>query len=335
MPLITGTSDVAVNLQGHYDRNLLERAIPALIYSRYAQVRPLPPNTGTRINFRRYGSLAANTTPLTEGVTPTGKKLTTSDIYATLKAYGDFITISDWISLTGLDPILVEGSEILGEQMGLTVDTLDRDVIVAGTSVRYANGVAGRANVITALAVADVKAAIRILEGGDTKKINSMVLRGVKIATRPVAPAFRCITHTDCRQDWEAIPGFIKVQEYASQKDVVEEEIGTWGNIRVEATTNGKLWGGAGAVGAAVAGLVTTGGADKPDVYASIILGKNCFGVTPLQKGNIKNIVKKMGSAGTDDPLNQRATSGWKVARIAKILNDAFMIRIEHGITDL
>ena len=88
MALITGTSDVAVNLQGHYDRNLLERALPALIHSRFAQVRPLPKNAGTRINFRKYGSLAVNTTPLTEGVTPTGKKLTTTDIYATVKQYG-------------------------------------------------------------------------------------------------------------------------------------------------------------------------------------------------------------------------------------------------------
>lgn len=88
MALITGTSDIAVNLQGHYDRNLLERSLPALIYGRFAQTRPLPKNTGIRINFRRYGSLDVNTTPLGEGVTPTGKKLTSTDIYATIKQYG-------------------------------------------------------------------------------------------------------------------------------------------------------------------------------------------------------------------------------------------------------
>ena len=334
MALITGTSDVAVNLQGHYDRNLLERALPALIHGRYAQVRPIPKNSGTRINFRRYGSLAANTTPLTEGTTPGGKKLTTTDIYAALKQYGDFITISDWISLVGLDPILVEASEILGEQMGLTVDTLDRDVMVAGTAVRYANGVDARTDIITALAVDDVRSAIRTLEAQNAKKINSMVVPGVKIATRPLAPAFRCITHTDCRQDWEGLTGFIKVQEYSSQKDVTQEEIGSWGNIRVECATNSKIWTLGGDTGASAADLVTIG-SDTVDVYSSLILGKNAIGTTPLQKGNVKNIVKRMGSAGSEDPLDQRATSGWKVARTAKILNDAFMIRLEHGITEL
>jgi len=86
--LITGTSDVQVNLCGHYDRNLLERALPALIHDRFLQIKPLPKNKGTRINFRRYGSLAVNTTPLLEGETPTGKKLTTTDIYAMVKQYG-------------------------------------------------------------------------------------------------------------------------------------------------------------------------------------------------------------------------------------------------------
>lgn len=333
MALITGTSDVAVNLQGHYDRNLLERAVPALIHSRFAQVRPLPKNAGTRINFRRYGSLAVNTTPLTEGTTPTGKKLTTTDIYALVKQYGDFITISDWISMTGLDPILVEGGEVLAEQMGLSVDTLDRDVYIAGTNVRYAAGVAGRTSLATAIAVADVKSAIRTLEGGNAKKIRSMVMAGAKIATRPIAPAFYGITHTSCRQDYEALSGFTKVEEYASQKDVMEEEIGSWGNLRILVTTNSKIY----LAGGVALGLTGYVAADSTttDVYTTLIFAANAVGSVPLQKGSVKNIIKKMGSAGTEDPLDQRATSGWKVAQTAKILNDDFLVRIEHLCTDL
>ena len=71
------------------------------------------------------------------------------------------------------------------------------------------------------------------------------------------------------------------------------------------------------------------------DVYSTLVFGANAYGMIPLQKGNIKNIVKKMGSAGTEDPLDQRATSGWKMAKTCKILNDDLMLRIEHGATDL
>lgn len=333
MALITGTSDVAVNLQGHYDRNLLERAVPALIYGRFAQIRPLPKNSGTRINFRRYGSLAINTTPLSEGVTPTGKKLTTTDIYATVKQFGDFITISDWVSMTGLDAILVEGGEVLGEQMGETIDTLDRDVYMAGTNVRYANAVAARANVATAVVVADVKSAIRTLESGNAKKVRSQVVAGAKVGTRPIAPAYYGITHTDCRQDFESLPGFTKVEEYPSQQDVMDEEIGSWGNLRILLTTNAKIYQ-AGGVVVGTTGLVADDSTNI-DVYTTLIFAANAVGSVPLQKGNVKNIIKKMGSAGTEDPLDQRATSGWKAARTAKILNDDFLVRLEHGCTDL
>ena len=332
--LITGTSDVNVNLQGHYDRNLLERALPALLHDRFLQVRPLPKNKGTRINFRRYGSLAVNTTPLTEGVTPTGKKLTTTDIYAMVKQYGDFVTISDWVSMTGLDPMLVEGGEILGEQMGLTLDTLNRDVLVAGTTVRYAAAVAGKTTVATAIAVSDVKAAVRILEGNNAKKLRHMIVGGPKVGTRPVAPAFYGITHTDCRQDYEALPGFTKVEEYGSQKGVPEEEIGSWGNLRILTTTNAKIWLAGGVVVGSAPTLVAANSTNI-DVYCTLVFGANAAGTVPLQKGSVKNIIKKMGSAGTEDPLDQRATSGWKAAQTCKILNDDFLLRIEHGATDL
>ena len=333
MALITGTGDIDVTLQGHYDRNLLERALPALIHGRFGQTRPLPKNKGTRINFRRFESLAANTTPLTEGVTPTGKKLTSTDIYATIRFYGDYITISDILTLTGLDSTLVEGGEVLGEQMGLTADTLDRDVMVAGTSVRYANGVAARTSIATAISTDDTKSAVRTLEGNDAKKIRAMTVAGEKIGTRPVAPKFYCIAHTDCRQDIEALAGLTKVEEYASQKNVQEEEIGTWGNIGFLLTSNAKVWL-AGGIAVGSTGLVAAD-STTTDVYSYLVLSNNAYATVPLQKGNTKNIIKGIGSAGTGDALNQRATSGWKMARVAKILNDDFMCRIEAGVTDL
>ena len=46
---------------------------------------------------------------------------------------------------------------------------------------------------------------------------------------------------------------------------------------------------------------------------------------------NIENIRKPFGAG--DDPLNQRATTGWKAWFTAKILNDAFLVRIEAGVT--
>lgn len=331
----TGTSgttgQISVNLQGYYDRNLLERALPALLYGKFGQVRPIPKNSGTRINFRRYESLAAATTALTEGTTPAGSQLTVTDIYATIQQYGDFVTLTDWLIETGLDPVLVEAGEILGEQAGLTIDTLDRDVLVAGTNVRYANGVANRASVVSAISANDINQAIRTLEGADAKKIRQMIDGTTKVGTRPIRPAYIGITHVDCRYDLESLSGWIPVEEYASKGDVMEEEIGSYKGVRFLATSNAKVFPDAGGVAGS---MISTSGSNA-DVYCTLILAKDAYGVIPLNKKSIKNIIKQLGSAGTEDPLDQRATSGWKAAHVCKILNDDFLIRIEHACTDL
>ncbi len=330
----TTTSTIEVNLEGFYDRNLLERATPHLLYSKYGQVRPLPKNKGTKIQFRRYGSLAVNTTQLTEGVTPAGKQLSATEITATMGQYGDYVIITDKLLDTGLDPILLEAGDILGEQSGLSIDTVHRAVLLAGTSVRYADGVAARANIVKTIQISDIKVVVRALEGANAKKMREMIVPSVKINTTPLRPAFIGITHTNCRQDIESLSGFTPVEKYSSQKDVMETEIGEVLGIRFLTTTNAGAVADSGGTAVTNSLLYTTANT-ACDVYQTLVLAKNAYGVIPLQKGGIENIIKRAKDSGTEDPLNQRNTSGWKAYTVAKILNDNFMYRIEHGVTDL
>ena len=231
MPATT-TSTIDINIEGYYDRNLLERALPHLLYSKFAQTRPIPKNKGSKITFRRYGSLAVNTTQLSEGVTPTGKQLSATEITATMGQYGDYVIITDKLLDMGLDPVLLEAGDILGEQAGLSIDTIHRTVLLAGTSVRYASGVAARTDIVAAITEADIKVVIRALEGANAKKLRMMNAPTVKVSTVPLRPAFIGITHTDNRQDLEGLTNFIPVEKYSSQKDVMETEIGECLGIR-------------------------------------------------------------------------------------------------------
>lgn len=70
-------------------------------------------------------------------------------------------------------------------------------------------------------------------------------------------------------------------------------------------------------------------GAKGRDVYSTVILGANAYGVTEITGGGLQHIIKQLGSAGTADPLNQRATVGWKATKVAERLVEAFMIRVE------
>lgn len=70
------------------------------------------------------------------------------------------------------------------------------------------------------------------------------------------------------------------------------------------------------------------GAANGKNVYSTIVLGADAYGVTSA-KGNIENITKPLGSAGSADPLNQRATVGWKAHFVCQRLDELNMVRIE------
>lgn len=71
------------------------------------------------------------------------------------------------------------------------------------------------------------------------------------------------------------------------------------------------------------------GGQNGISVYSTLILGANAYGVTELENGGLEHIVKQLGSAGTADPLNQRASAGWKATKTAERLVETYMVRIE------
>lgn len=71
------------------------------------------------------------------------------------------------------------------------------------------------------------------------------------------------------------------------------------------------------------------GGAGGLAVFSTLVLGENAYGVTEITGGGLKTIIKPLGSAGSADPLDQRATVGWKATKAAERLVEEYMIRIE------
>lgn len=71
------------------------------------------------------------------------------------------------------------------------------------------------------------------------------------------------------------------------------------------------------------------------EVHGTVIYGQDFAGSVSLTGGkNISMIAKGLGSSGTEDPLDQRGTLGWKVkGYCATILEDAFGVRIEHAVS--
>lgn len=74
-------------------------------------------------------------------------------------------------------------------------------------------------------------------------------------------------------------------------------------------------------------------GAAGRAVYSTLVLGADAYGTTSVTGGGLEFIVKQLGSSGVGDPLNQRASSGWKCIKVTEILVDDYILRVETAST--
>lgn len=297
----TAAQDLTPEMKTFYDKVLIRLAEPALIHDQFGQKRPIPAGNGKTIEFRKFNALPKITTELVEGITPDGQNYGVTAILATVKQYGAYITTTDMLNLTAFDNNMAEIMKLLASQAGRTSDTLTRDVLAQGTNVMFAGGKTSRSNLTAAdkLTIADIKKAVRIL-----KRVNAPTINGDYVA----------IVHPDTTYELMNDSEWIDANKYAGSGRIFEGEIGKMYGVRFVESTEAKIF---------------VGGATP--VYGTLVLGQNAFGVTSINGGGIETIVKQLGSGGTADPLNQRATAGWKLNKVAKILTEEYMVRIEHS----
>ena len=108
----------------------------------------------------------------------------------------------------------------------------------------------------------------------------------------------------------------------------------------VEVTVASVVGGAAGTCKIVLTGAVTeaigdpicgTGaGKDGSVIYCTMLVGDGAYGVTDIEGLGLEQIIKQLGSGGTADPLNQRATIGWKASAAAVRLVEENMVRLEH-----
>ena len=294
---------VSAEAKTFYDKTLLARLVPTLVFAKYGQKKSLKSRSGKTIEFRKFTSLDV-ASKLTEGVTPTGKSLAVTSITATVEQYGDFVEISDMLDLVGIDPVLVESAELLGEQAGLTIDNAVRDVVCAGTNVQYAGGKESTSAITASdkMTADEVARAAATLKKGNVKRIDGKFYIG--------------IVDPDIAYDLMKDPLWQDISKYSGGQAIMDGEIGKLHGVRFIETTET---------------LVKSG---SVNVHCAMIIGKDAYGIVDVD-GSVKpeNIVKAFGSAGTADPLDQRATSGWKALFTAKRLDENCMVRIECATT--
>ena len=348
MAAITSYGDISPAVAAYSVVRMLKRAMPYLHLEKFGQVYPLPTNSTLTAKFRRYFLTGATgaagpdgggtngagtayfvpvaTTPLVEGVTPSGSLLSNQDYTVTLAQYGDYVTITDVIEDTHTDPVLQQTTDILGEQAAITVETLRFNVLKAGTNVWYANLVAARANVTTVIALADQRRVTTGLNRQNAKKITQVVASNPDFNTKSVEAAYMAVCHPDLETDIRNMTGFVPVASYGPHTSPFEGEIGSVEQVRYLTSTVIAPFADSGAL---IVGNQRSTSGTNVDVYPILIFGRDAYGIVPLKGKSSMTpmVVNPKPAAG--DPLGQRGTVGWKLWTSTVILQDAFMARLE------
>ena len=298
---ITGDAGLSVENKTFYDMTLIDEAQANLVHDQFAQKRPIPKNGGKKIEFRKFASLPKALTPLTEGVTPDGKKLSVTAIEAEVAQYGDYIVQSDVLELTSIDNTIVEATKILGRQAGLTLDTITRNIMQSGTNVYYCPKADGSA--VTSRAALDntCKLTVDVVNrvAAILKKNNAPKINGDYVA----------IIHPLVAYDLMSDPAWIDAHKYTTSENIYNGEIGKVGGVRFIESSEAKVY--------------------DNKVFGCLFLADGAYGVTEITGGGLQTIIKQKGSAGTSDPLDQRSSIGWKAIKTAEILVQPYIMRVE------
>ena len=299
--VITSTADMEPAVAVTYERTLLQPPQPKYIYGKYLKKFSIAKKSGNTLKMRRYSRLSAATTPLTEGITPSGSKLSKVDITARVSQYGDYITVTDVVDLTVEDPEITIALDRQNDQMNNTNDQLARDYLCASaTSTTCSNG----SGTATLLNQTDIDGVALTLLGNNAEYITPMIGAGTGQGTSPIAAAFIGMVDTDLYDDLKDVDEWLAVRNYSAQQGVDPAEIGSTDHVRWLASTEGYVSG---------------------TSYYCPIIGKDAAGMIDINGGNVQGIIKGFGSGGTQDPLDQRATVGWKMWQAIRILQDLYI----------
>lgn len=309
-------STLTAEAKSYYDRKLLERALPVLGMSKGGQARNIKKNSGNAVEYRRFNTLSTATTALTEAVTPVPSSLSITTVTGTAAQYGNYVQVSDALDLMGWDPVISESTDLLGENAAQSVEEIIRTELVTGTSVSYGTGTARASQVAASpITLTLVRKAVRTLLSNDALPFYS-----TRSEESGQGGLFLGFIHPRQWYDLVSDTAVQNTMTYSDPDKFYTQQLPVIGGVMWMVTTKAPLFAGAGSAGA--------------DVYAAIIVGKNAYGVVDVAgTGRFNTIVKPLGSGGTADPLEQRATIGWKSYQLPKILNNNFMTRIESGVS--
>jgi N4-gp56 family major capsid protein len=299
------TTGLTQEMSTYYEKVFLARAEYEYIHKEGAQMRSQPKNEGKTVNFTRHTPLATATTALTEGTNPSEVALTATTVAATLAEYGTTVKISRFLSLTSIDANNKEKIEVVGQNMGETLDELTRNELFTGATVQFAGAKAALTDISASntLSAAEIRKAVRTLKVNKARRY-----QGRASYIGKVNP----YTSYDLMGDTTWVNS--DTYDNGAEK-IYKGELGMLYGVRFLETPNPKT----------EASTVT--------VYSNFIHGSDAFGCIDLEGDKPQLFIIPHTNIDSGNTAGRFSTVAWAASYVTKTLNANWIINVKTGVT--
>lgn len=304
------TTGLTQEMSTYYEKVFLARAEYEYIFSQGAQMRSQPANEGKVVSFTRHTPLATATTALTEGTNPAEVALTATTVSATLAEYGTAVKISRFLTLTSIDQNNKEKIEVVGQNMGETIDELTRNELATGATAQLAGG----KSTLTDVAITDVLSVTELRKAVRTLKKNKAPRYQDNVAPwlGKLGP--------DTSYDLQGDSTFINADIYDNgATKMYNGELGKIHGVRLLESPNQKE--------------TADGGTSNADIIWNFIHGANAFGCIDLTGDKPQVFIIPHTNIDSGNAAGRFSMVSWATSYVCKTLNANWLIAIKSGAT--
>jgi len=234
-----------------------------LLFDAVADVQPVAQSMpGSSVKFTIFNDLTAVTSALTEDTDVTPVAMSDSQVEVTLAEYGNAVNTTAKLRGTSFLDVDAAAANIVGYNAGISIDSVIRDVLAAGTNVIFGGGGASDPSSRTTVQVEDV------IEANDVRKVVS-ALRGANAVS--FNGMYMGYIHPDVSYDLRKETGVASWRDphvYSDPANIYNGEVGAFEGVRFIETPRAKLFTDA-SNGSGSAGTI--------DVYCTHICGRQAL----------------------------------------------------------
>jgi len=258
----TQTSSLSTD-QTAFDRIAYFALRSELLFDAVADVQPVAQSMpGSSVKFTIFNDLTAVTSALTEDTDVTPVAMSDSQVEVTLAEYGNAVNTTAKLRGTSFLDVDAAAANIVGYNAGISIDSVIRDVLSAGTNVIFGGGGASDPASRTTVQVEDV------IEANDVRKIVSALRSANAVSFNGMYMGY---IHPDVSFDLRRETGVASWRDphvYSDPAGIYNGEVGAFEGVRFIETPRAKIFENA-SNGSGSAGTI--------DVYCTHICGRQAL----------------------------------------------------------